>query len=93
MATWVTHLMVADNVLKKNPFLCRHEFCVGKQPELKKAAAGLYRLFTPRGNCAESKGNGIYAAKRGGTISMYRIFQRGICSVCKQCHAAGDRGN
>lgn len=29
MATWVTHLMVADNVLKKNPFLCRHEFCVG----------------------------------------------------------------
>lgn len=182
MATWVTHLMVADNVLKKNPFLCRHEFCVGniapdcnvenedwtnftpsrevthwmdgkrknasdcdrflqeylekktnldrkeasfllgyyahlitdaefqrftrdeervravwnrikKQPELKKAVSGLYRLFTPRGNCAENKGDGIYAAKRGGTISIYRIFQRGICSVCKQCHAAGDRGN
>lgn len=29
MATWVTHLIVADEVIKKIPFLCRHEFFVG----------------------------------------------------------------
>ena len=29
MATWVTHLMVVDEVIKKIPFLCRHEFFVG----------------------------------------------------------------
>lgn len=29
MATWVTHLMVADEVVKLMPFLCRHEFFVG----------------------------------------------------------------
>ncbi|MBE5801402.1 MAG: hypothetical protein E7319_03855 [Clostridiales bacterium] len=29
MATWVTHLMVADRVLERIPALCRHEFCVG----------------------------------------------------------------
>ena len=29
MATWVTHLMIADSVVKKFPFLCRHEFWVG----------------------------------------------------------------
>lgn len=29
MATWVTHLMVADRVLERVPELCRHEFCVG----------------------------------------------------------------
>lgn len=29
MATWVTHLMVADKVLERIPELCRHEFCVG----------------------------------------------------------------
>ncbi|MDE5865803.1 MAG: zinc dependent phospholipase C family protein [Lachnospiraceae bacterium] len=29
MATWVTHLIIADNVLDKIPTLCRHEFCVG----------------------------------------------------------------
>ena len=29
MATWVTHLMVADEVVKHMPFLCRHEFFVG----------------------------------------------------------------
>lgn len=29
MATWVTHLIIADNILKKIPSLCRHEFCVG----------------------------------------------------------------
>lgn len=29
MATWVTHLMIADRVLKQIPELCRHEFCVG----------------------------------------------------------------
>jgi len=29
MATWVTHLMVADEVIKQMPFLCRHEFFVG----------------------------------------------------------------
>lgn len=29
MATWVTHLMIADGVIKKCPFLCRHEFYVG----------------------------------------------------------------
>lgn len=29
MATWVTHLIIADNVLEKIPTLCRHEFCVG----------------------------------------------------------------
>lgn len=29
MATWVTHLMVADEVIKKIPSLCRHEFFVG----------------------------------------------------------------
>ena len=29
MATWVTHLMVADEVIKQLPFLCRHEFFVG----------------------------------------------------------------
>lgn len=29
MATWVTHLMIADEVLNNIPFLCRHEFCVG----------------------------------------------------------------
>ena len=29
MATWVTHLMVADKVLQHIPSLNRHEFCVG----------------------------------------------------------------
>lgn len=29
MATWVTHLIVADGVLDSIPFLCKHEFCVG----------------------------------------------------------------
>lgn len=29
MATWVTHLIIADRVLEKIPDLCRHEFCVG----------------------------------------------------------------
>ena len=29
MATWVTHLMVADEVIKRVPFLRRHEFYVG----------------------------------------------------------------
>ena len=29
MASWVTHLMVADRVLEKMALLCRHEFCVG----------------------------------------------------------------
>jgi len=29
MATWVTHLMVADRVLEQVPELARHEFCVG----------------------------------------------------------------
>ena len=29
MATWVTHLIIADRVLEKIPNLCRHEFCVG----------------------------------------------------------------
>lgn len=29
MATWVTHLTIADAVLNRISFLCRHEFCVG----------------------------------------------------------------
>ena len=29
MATWVTHLMIADGVVKQIPYLCRHEFFVG----------------------------------------------------------------
>ena len=29
MATWVTHLMIADGVLKRLPHLNRHGFCVG----------------------------------------------------------------
>ena len=29
MATWITHLMIADCVLKETPALCRREFCVG----------------------------------------------------------------
>lgn len=29
MATWVTHLIIADRVLEIIPELCRHEFCVG----------------------------------------------------------------
>ena len=29
MASWVTHLMIADRVLESIPWLCRHEFCVG----------------------------------------------------------------
>lgn len=29
MATWVTHLMVADEVIKRLPFLKKHEFFVG----------------------------------------------------------------
>ena len=29
MATWVTHLIIADRVLEKIPDLCRREFCVG----------------------------------------------------------------
>lgn len=29
MATWVTHLMVADGILKRLPSLDRHGFCVG----------------------------------------------------------------
>lgn len=29
MASWVTHLIIADRVLEKMPELCRHEFCVG----------------------------------------------------------------
>ncbi len=29
MSTWVTHLMVADEVIKKIPYLSRHEFFVG----------------------------------------------------------------
>lgn len=29
MASWVTHLIIADRVLEIFPELCRHEFCVG----------------------------------------------------------------
>ena len=29
MATWITHLMVADSVLQKLPWLDRRGFCVG----------------------------------------------------------------
>lgn len=29
MATWVTHLMIADALLKKHPELNRRGFCVG----------------------------------------------------------------
>lgn len=29
MATWVSHLIIADKVLEKLPHLLRHEFCVG----------------------------------------------------------------
>ena len=29
MATWITHLMIADRVLEKMPKLDRHSFCVG----------------------------------------------------------------
>lgn len=29
MASWVSHLIVADTVLEKVSGLCRHEFCVG----------------------------------------------------------------
>lgn len=29
MATWITHLMIADGVLEMLPFLDRHGFCVG----------------------------------------------------------------
>ena len=29
MATWVTHLIIADRVLERISRLCRHEFCVG----------------------------------------------------------------
>ena len=29
MATWVTHLMIADRVMEQVSGLCRHEFCVG----------------------------------------------------------------
>ena len=29
MATWITHLMVADSVLQKMPWLDRRGFCVG----------------------------------------------------------------
>lgn len=29
MASWVTHLIIADRVLEKVPGLCRREFCVG----------------------------------------------------------------
>ena len=29
MPTWVTHLMVADEVIKQMSFLSRHEFFVG----------------------------------------------------------------
>lgn len=29
MATWVTHLMIADKVMERVDGLCRHEFCVG----------------------------------------------------------------
>ncbi|NLV36948.1 MAG: hypothetical protein GXY17_09785 [Clostridiaceae bacterium] len=29
MATWVTHLIIADRVLEKLSWLCKHEFCVG----------------------------------------------------------------
>lgn len=29
MASWVTHLIIADRVLERIPDLCRHEFCVG----------------------------------------------------------------
>ncbi len=29
MASWVTHLIIADRVLEKVPGLCKHEYCVG----------------------------------------------------------------
>lgn len=29
MATWVSHLMIADSVLNRFPELDRHGFCVG----------------------------------------------------------------
>ena len=29
MATWVTHLMIADEVIKRIPFFSKHEFLVG----------------------------------------------------------------
>jgi len=29
MALWITHLMIADQLMKEFPELKRHEFCVG----------------------------------------------------------------
>ena len=29
MASWISHLMIADRVLMEFPDLCRHEFCIG----------------------------------------------------------------
>ena len=29
MASWVTHLIIADRVIEKISWLCKHEFCVG----------------------------------------------------------------
>ncbi len=47
MATWVTHLMIADRVLKQNPNLKRHEFCIGNiAPDCNQENAD-WTAFTP----------------------------------------------
>lgn len=49
MAEWVSHLIVADQVLKRIPMLCRHEFCVGNiAPDCNKANPGGKNFTPPR---------------------------------------------
>ncbi|MGN0143099.1 MAG: zinc dependent phospholipase C family protein [Roseburia sp.] len=47
MASWVTHLMVADGVLERIPELDRHGFCVGNiAPDCNVESAD-WKTFTP----------------------------------------------
>ena len=47
MATWVTHLIIADKVMEKIPELDRRGFCVGNiAPDCNVESAG-WKSFTP----------------------------------------------
>ena len=49
MASWVTHLIVADRVLEKVSELCRHEFCVGNiAPDCNVENEDWTQFFPPR---------------------------------------------
>ena len=47
MASWVTHLMIADSVMKQCPELDRHGFCVGNIAPDCNVESENWTTFTP----------------------------------------------